>query len=76
MELNLGFDDKKIAVAVSGGADSMVMLYLFMNNYKGEFFVVNVDHSIRGTSSVSDSDFVEDYCKKNGVKIKRFIPIS
>lgn len=72
MELNLGFDDKKIALAVSGGADSMVMLYLFMNNYKGEFFVVNVDHSIRGTSSVSDSDFVEDYCKKNGVKIKRF----
>lgn len=72
MELNLGFDDKKVALAVSGGADSMVMLYLFMNNYKGEFFVVNVDHSIRGTSSVSDSDFVEDYCKKNGVKIKRF----
>ncbi len=72
MELNLGFDDKKVALAVSGGADSMVMLYLFIKEYKGEFFVVNVDHSIRGTSSVSDSDFVEDYCKKNGVKIKRF----
>lgn len=72
MELNLGFDDKKVALAVSGGADSMVMLYLFIKEYKGEFFVVNVDHSIRGISSVSDSDFVEDYCKKNGVKIKRF----
>ena len=72
MELNLGFDDKKVALAVSGGADSMVMLYLFIKEYKGEFFVVNVDHSIRGISSVSDSDFVEEYCKQHSVKIKRF----
>lgn len=60
---------EKIAVAVSGGVDSMCLLYyLFCNRQKLgiELVAVNVDHMIR-ENSAEDSKFVTEYCKKLGV---------
>jgi tRNA(Ile)-lysidine synthase len=62
---------KTVGVAVSGGRDSMALLSLFQaSDYK--FFAINIEHGIRGESSVSDSRFVKDYCQKNNIELKCF----
>ncbi len=50
----------RVAVAVSGGMDSVCLLYLFsISGLKKESIVVaNVEHGIRGESSIRDSQFV------------------
>ena len=63
---------KKIALAVSGGTDSMALLWLFKTCYDGEFYVVNVEHGIRGEASLSDSKFVEEFCFKHNIAFKGF----
>lgn len=63
----------KIALAVSGGSDSMAMLYWFIQNRPiSSFLVVNIDHQIRGQESKNDSSFVENFCIKNGVEFIKF----
>ena len=62
----------KIAVAVSGGIDSMVLLHAFMQlrgSKPFKFFVVNIEHGIRGATSKKDTAFVIDFCKKNKIDI-------
>lgn len=67
------FADKadRLAVAVSGGEDSMVLLDAVSKAASiigFSFFVINIEHGIRGDSSLSDSAFVKDYCDKNGIE--------
>ena len=60
----------RIAVGVSGGADSMLLLWsLYDLQKKGKFFmkVVNVNHNIRGEESDRDSLFVKDFCEKKNI---------
>lgn len=60
-----------VAVACSGGKDSMALLhYLWTNKDRigCNVVAVNVDHSIRKVSA-EDSAFVDNYCKKNGIKL-------
>jgi tRNA(Ile)-lysidine synthase len=60
------YKGQNIGVAVSGGADSMVLLHLLLK--EGAIVsVVNVDHGIRGQASARDSDFVREFCQKNGL---------
>ena len=61
----------KLGVAVSGGMDSMVLLDLCRKVQK-KMVVINIEHGIRGEESISDSDFVESYCKLCGVDYMRF----
>ena len=59
----------KLALAVSGGKDSMVMLDNFLKNFdKSKFFALTVHHNLRGDEGKRDRDFVIDYCRKNGVE--------
>lgn len=60
---------KVVAVAVSGGRDSMALLDLFRKS-RLNFFALNIEHGIRGEESKSDSRFVESYCKKNDIRFK------
>ena len=65
----------KIAVALSGGKDSMCLLDLLLKEREQlniEVLAVHVDHSIRGIDSENDANFVKDYCEKLGVPIKIF----
>ena len=56
-----------ILLAVSGGMDSMAMLYLFQkSNYN--FAVANVNFNLRGDESDTDSLFVKNYCIKNNIE--------
>lgn len=60
-----------IAVGVSGGADSMVLLWALIDKQKEVGFdlhVINVNHHIRGLSSDEDSAFVEKFCKAKKLK--------
>lgn len=62
---------ERIAVACSGGKDSMALLHYLWSHAQElgcEVVAVNVDHSIR-ENSASDSAFVESFCKKNHIKI-------
>ncbi len=61
----------KLGVAVSGGMDSMVLFDLCRKVQK-RLVVINIEHGIRGEESVSDSDFVESYCRLCGVECLRF----
>ncbi len=66
---NLKSEDR-IAVGVSGGADSMVLLCsLFDLQKKVKFYlkVINVNHNIRGEESDRDSAFVKKFCESKKI---------
>ncbi|MDR2772607.1 MAG: tRNA lysidine(34) synthetase TilS [Elusimicrobiota bacterium] len=59
----------KIIAAVSGGADSMCLLHLFMRLKKKmdiEIKAVHFDHSLR-KESAKEGKIVEKFCLKNGI---------
>jgi len=61
----------KVCAAVSGGADSMALLY-FLCKYRdrlGGLSAVNIDHGIRGAESARDSEFVAAYCRENNIPL-------
>lgn len=64
------YKNKKICVALSGGADSMALLH-YINARKNEFgitlFAVHLEHGIRGEKSVADANFVKNYCEKENI---------
>ena len=62
--------EKKIAAAVSGGIDSMVLLHqlISVKDKKGfQLCVVHVDHNLRKTSK-NDCEFVKKFCEKNKIE--------
>lgn len=77
MKINFNLFDKGdiVAVAVSGGEDSMALLHI-LNAKQAELSVkvvcCNVEHGIRGESSLKDSEFVKNYCKKNKIPFYGF----
>ena len=55
-----------VAVALSGGSDSMALLHYMQSQaekYRYFLVAINVEHGIRGQSSISDTEFVKEYCK-------------
>ncbi|HAJ77974.1 MAG TPA: tRNA lysidine(34) synthetase TilS [Clostridiales bacterium] len=71
---NMFKSGEKVAVAVSGGIDSICLLH-FLNSVKEEFnieiWAVNVDHQIRKTSA-DDSKFVAGFCKELKIPFYKF----
>lgn len=62
----------RIAVGVSGGADSMLLLWGLIDKQKQLGFhmeVVHVNHHLRGKESDADSVFVTEFCKKHKLPI-------
>ena len=63
----------RIAVGVSGGADSMLLLWGLIDKQKQIGFyleVVHVNHNLRGKESDDDCKFVEEFCKKRKLPCK------
>lgn len=56
-----------LVLGVSGGADSMALLYLFHKN-KIPVFVVHVNYGQRGADSEADKKLVEDVCTMWGIE--------
>ncbi|MBQ3234930.1 MAG: tRNA lysidine(34) synthetase TilS [Clostridia bacterium] len=64
-----------IAVALSGGKDSVCLLHLLLsvkNELSLSVKAVHVNHSIRGAESDRDEEFVKNLCSTLGVELKVF----
>lgn len=64
--------NQTVGVALSGGSDSMALLHYMLSESKKYHFnviAINVEHGIRGEASKSDTNFVIDYCKTNGIQL-------
>ncbi len=63
---------KIVTVALSGGADSMSLLYL-LNDLKDELGITlkaaHLNHLIRGDEAFRDEEFVTEQCKKLGIEL-------
>lgn len=74
-EISKNLYGKTVAVAVSGGADSMALLHFtanFCKRFNIKAVALNVEHGIRGESSLRDTAFVKDYCEKNGIPLLEY----
>lgn len=68
-----------VVVGVSGGADSLCLLYV-LKEYSREvefpLFAVHVEHGIRGQESLADAEFTEEICRQMNVPCQRVsIPV-
>lgn len=64
-----------VAVALSGGKDSVCLLDLLLESsarFSLTIKAINVEHGIRGQTSVSDSEFCKRLCKKLNVPLKSY----
>lgn len=60
----------KVVLGVSGGADSVCLLFLLLEYQKKtdfEMLAVHVDHGIRGAAAREDAAYVEELCRQQGV---------
>ncbi len=60
----------RVIAGVSGGADSVCLLYV-LDEYRREvpfeLSAVHVEHGLRGAESLEDAAFVEELCSKRGI---------
>lgn len=64
---------KGIAVAFSGGSDSVALLHLLLRFGKEQqlpIYAVHVEHGIRGQTSLDDADFAKSFCRKLAVPLE------
>ena len=72
---NLISKNDKIAVALSGGVDSVALLHFLKSKEKELGFslcAINVEHGIRGNDSSYDSDFCATLCKNLSIPLLSF----
>lgn len=63
-------ENDSIIVGVSGGADSVCLLFVLLELRERIPFsikVVHIEHGIRGQDSLDDADFVDNLCKEKGI---------
>lgn len=65
-------DFDKVVVALSGGADSVALLYA-LNSIKEKYnlilYACHLNHMIRGQEAQRDEDFVRNLCEKLGIEL-------
>jgi len=62
---------KTVIAAVSGGSDSMCMLFLMeklCREHNINLVCAHFNHQLRGEDSDADEKYVSDYCEKNGIE--------
>lgn len=63
---------KRVAVALSGGADSVCLLQVFYENgsaYGITLSAVTCEHGIRGEASLNDLEFVKAFCAERNIPL-------
>ena len=68
----------RLVIGVSGGADSICLLFLMKKIIPEDHIrVIHINHMIRGAEADEDSDFVKRICEKEGIlfkEVKKDIP--
>jgi tRNA(Ile)-lysidine synthase len=67
--------DDHIVVGVSGGADSICLLYLLWGmreKLQIKITAIHINHGIRGIEAKEDEDFVRDFCQRLGIELECF----
>jgi len=59
-------DGDIVVMGVSGGADSMSLLFL-LHTFGYDIRVVHINHGIRGNEAKRDAEFIENYCETNKI---------
>ena len=62
----------KILVALSGGADSVFLLYFlkkFSKRFRIEVAAFHLNHKLRGKAASDDAKFSLDFCKRNMIEL-------
>ena len=62
--------EDKVIAGVSGGADSICLLFVLLELQKKipfELVVVHVNHGLRGEAADRDEAYVKELCKKHGI---------
>lgn len=67
-ENNLYYPGHTTIAAVSGGADS-ICLASMLKRLGIDFFAVHCNFHLRGEESMRDEKFVEDFCRRNDIKL-------
>lgn len=71
-EYNMLENGDTIIVALSGGADSVSLLY-YLNSIKEKYSIslkaAHLNHNIRGSEAIRDESFVKELCKKLNVEL-------
>lgn len=60
--------DKSILVAVSGGVDSLALMYVLNDICKGQIRVLHINHGTRAENEIEEK-LVLDHCHKLGLKV-------
>jgi tRNA(Ile)-lysidine synthase len=61
-------DNGRVVVAVSGGADSVALLWFFKSFWNGEIVAAHVEHGLRGEDSLKDAEFVRKLTSDWGIE--------
>jgi tRNA(Ile)-lysidine synthase len=63
---------EKIVIGVSGGPDSVALLYFLVNNFsKNKFHVCHINHKLRGGDSTRDAKLVGKICSRFQIQSSR-----
>ena len=63
-------DGRPAALAVSGGGDSVALLWMFKKFYEGDITAIHINHGIRGSESDDDEKFTAMFAKNLGVNFR------
>ena len=65
-----------MVIAVSGGSDSMAMLWMFASFWPGKKVIAHLDHGIRGEEAREDARFVAGVAERFGIPLEiAFLPV-
>jgi tRNA(Ile)-lysidine synthase len=62
-----------VVAALSGGADSMALLFILSKlevEYGFNLIAAHINHGLRGEEADRDESFVREYCSKNGIVLE------
>ncbi len=68
-------EDDRVIAGVSGGADSICLLFMLLElsrEFGFSVMAVHVHHGLRGNAADADAAYVETMCKKQGVELRTF----
>ncbi len=68
LKYNMLAPGERVCVGLSGGADSVSLLFS-LKELGYEVFAVHVNHNLRGDESRRDEDFCRSLCKNHGIEL-------